>query len=67
LNENKVEFNIGQLINQGRLENEVLPKYPKHKAEIQMFVHQMKSSLKIALVIIVSIVFIGIVLNGFYN
>ena len=67
MNEHKVDFNIGQLLNQARLEKEVLPKYPKHKSEIQLLVHQMKSSFKIALAIIICIVLVGVVLNAFYN
>lgn len=67
LSKNKVEFNIGQLINDGKLKSEVLPKYPKHKEEIELFAHHIKSSFKIALGIISGIILAGVVLNGFYN
>jgi len=65
LSKNKVEFNIGQLFNDERLKKEVLPKYPRHKEEIELFAHHIKSSLKIAIGIILGIILAGVILNGF--
>ncbi len=67
LSKNKIEFNVGQLFNDGRLKKEVLPKYPKHRGEIELFAHHIKTSFKIAIAIILAIVLAGIILNGFYN
>lgn len=67
LSQQHVEFNIGHIFNKVRLQAEVLPRYPKHEVQILEFVSQIRNSLKWALLIIVSIILVGIVLNVFFR
>lgn len=67
LSKQHVEFSISHIFNSVRLHAEVLPRYPKHEVQILEFVHQIRNSLKWALLIIVSIIIAGIVLNVFFR
>lgn len=67
LSQHNVEFSIGHLFNHQKLNEEILPKYPDHQVQILQFANQIKSSIKIAFGIIVSIVLAGVLLNLFFK
>ena len=55
LSKNKVEFDASHIFNAKKMEKEVFPRYPEHKADIIKFVREMKISLRIATIFIVLI------------
>ncbi|NND08363.1 MAG: hypothetical protein HKN87_18445 [Saprospiraceae bacterium] len=62
LREHKVYFGTPHILDQRRLEQEILAHYPAHRREIQQFVDNVRFSIKIAALLIVLITTFGIIL-----
>jgi len=62
--QNKVEFNSSHIFNKTKLENEILPKYPKFSADILTFTGHIKNSIFIAIVLVVLITIMGVILKN---
>lgn len=62
---NRVEFTTSDIFNKRRMEEEVVRKYPKHKAEILGFARHIKYSVNIAILLIVLITLFGGILMYF--
>lgn len=62
---NKVEFGAAHIFNRQKLEEEILPKYPQFRSEIESFVRHMKYSIKMASVLIGLITLFGAILMYF--
>lgn len=52
---NKVQFDAKLILNKVKIEQEVLPKYPKHKEAILAFTGNIRKSIGIAIVLIILI------------
>lgn len=59
--QNNIEFSALDVFSKSKMKNELLPKYPKHQKEIELFVFLMKKSLILSLGVIVLIIAIGLV------
>jgi hypothetical protein len=62
LERNRVDFTVSQLLNKSRLEEEVLHLYPKHKDDILLYGHYIRTSFRIGLLCLVIIIIGGIIL-----
>ncbi len=62
---NKVEFGAAHIFNRQKLEEEILPRYPQFRNEIESFVRHMKYSIKMASVLIALITAFGAILMYF--
>ncbi|MBK8922267.1 MAG: hypothetical protein IPM81_12325 [Saprospirales bacterium] len=62
---NKVQFGAAHIFNRQKLEEEVLPRYPQFRKEIELFIHHMRYSIQMATVLIVLITAFGAVLMYF--
>lgn len=62
---NKVEFGAAHIFNRQKLEDEILPRYPQYKQEIESFVRHMKYSIKMASVLMALITLFGGILMYF--
>lgn len=62
---NKVEFGAAHIFNRQKLEEEILPKYPQFRNEIETFIRHMKYSIKMASVLIGLITVFGAILMYF--
>ena len=62
---NKVQFGAAHIFNRQKLEEEVLPRYPQFRKEIESFIHHMRYSIQMATVLIVLITAFGAVLMYF--
>ncbi|TNE57173.1 MAG: hypothetical protein EP344_11500 [Bacteroidetes bacterium] len=62
---NRVQFGAAHIFNRQKLEDEVLPKYPQFRPEIESFIRHMRYSIKMATVLIVLITAFGAVLMYF--
>lgn len=60
--QNRVEFETKHLLNPQKMKDEVLPKYPKYRNEIEIFSNHIRYSIKMATVLIVLITLFGAVL-----
>lgn len=60
--QNRIEFETKHLLNPKKMEEEVLPKYPKFREEIKTFSDHIRYSLKIASWLIVLITLFGAIL-----
>lgn len=60
--QNRVEFGAAHFFNQKKMEEEVFPKYPHMKEDIQVFVNNMKYTIKMATVLIALITLFGAIL-----
>ena len=56
---NRVEFGAAHLFNKKKMEEEIFPKYPHMKEEIQTFSSHMQYSIRMATVLIVLITLFG--------
>ncbi len=61
--QNEVQFDNSHIFSPSKMESEILPRYPKHKDDILLFVSHIKYSLKMASVLIVLIFAAGLILN----
>ena len=62
---NKVQFGAAHIFNRQKLEEEVLPKYPQFRAEIESFIRHMRYSIRMASVLIALITAFGAILMYF--
>lgn len=62
---NKVEFGAAHIFNRKKLEEEILPRYPQFRNEIESFVRHMKYSIKMASVLLALITAFGAILMYF--
>jgi hypothetical protein len=60
--QNKIEFDFSHVMNDEKMRNEVLSKYPDHAHLIQEFIGHMRKSIRMATVLMVIITAIGAVL-----
>lgn len=58
----KVEFDLSHILSPRKLEEEILPKYPESTTDIRTFVHHLKVSFRIGMVLFVLISLFGWVL-----
>lgn len=62
---NRVQFGAVHIFSRQKLEEEVLPKYPQFKSEIETFIRHMRYSIQMASVLIFLITAFGAVLMYF--
>ena len=65
--QNKVEFGANHIFNPQKMEEEIYPKYPQHKEDIQTFVRHMRYSIRMATVLIAIITIFGAILMYYRN
>jgi hypothetical protein len=63
--QNRVEFGAAHIFNKAKMEEEILPRYPHMRQDIESFVRHMQYSIKMATVLIVLITAFGAVLMYF--
>ena len=59
---NRVEFGASHIFNRKKMEEEILPRYPKHREDILDFVNHIRYSMNMASVLIALITLFGGVL-----
>ncbi|MCC7504847.1 MAG: hypothetical protein IT259_06095 [Saprospiraceae bacterium] len=59
---NRVEFGAAHIFNRKKLEEEILPRYPQFRQEIETFIRHMRYSIRMATVLLVLITAFGAVL-----
>ncbi|MBK7936266.1 MAG: hypothetical protein IPJ82_03945 [Lewinellaceae bacterium] len=62
---NRVQFGAAHIFNRQKLEEEILPRYPKFHNEIESFVRHMRYSIRMATVLLVLITAFGAILMYF--
>ncbi|MCB0524036.1 MAG: hypothetical protein R3A50_05665 [Saprospiraceae bacterium] len=62
---NKVEFGAAHIFNRKKLEEEILPRYPQFKNEIEAFIRHMRYSIRMASVLLVLITLFGAIMMYF--
>jgi len=63
--QNNIKFSATDILSKSKMENTVLPRYPKHQAEIKNFVELMKRSLLLSAGVIILILTITLVYHFF--
>jgi len=59
---NEIQFGTTDILSKSKMENEVIPKYPKFETEIRTFVQHIQYSIKMATVLIAIITLFGAIL-----
>ncbi|HNE28332.1 MAG TPA: hypothetical protein PKL15_04325 [Saprospiraceae bacterium] len=59
---NRVQFGASHIFNRQKLEEEILPRYPQFREEIETFIRHMRYSIRMATVLIALITAFGAVL-----
>ncbi len=59
---NRVQFGAAHIFNRQKLEEEILPRYPQFREEIESFIRHMRYSIRMATVLIALITLFGAVL-----
>ena len=62
---NRVQFGAAHIFNRQKLEEEILPRYPKFRNEIESFVRHIRYSIRMATVLLVLITAFGAILMYF--
>ncbi len=62
---NRVQFGAAHIFNRQKLEEEILPKYPQFRNEIESFIRHMRYSIRMATVLIMLITAFGAILMYF--
>jgi hypothetical protein len=62
LTRNKVAFGIDHIFNRKKLEEEVLPRYPEFRKEIETFISHMRYSIRMASVLLLLVTAFGAIL-----
>lgn len=62
---NRVEFGAAHIFSRQKLEEEILPRYPQFRDEIETFVRHMRYSIRMASVLLLLITAFGAVLMWF--
>ncbi|MFT5169252.1 MAG: hypothetical protein ACI8P3_004501 [Saprospiraceae bacterium] len=60
--QNEVEFGAAHIFNREKMKNEIFPKYPEQKGNIEIFVRHMRYSIKMATVLAALITLFGAIL-----
>ncbi len=60
--QNKVEFGASHIFDKEKMEAEIMPRYPKHRKDIETFVNHIQYSIKMASVLVALITLFGAVL-----
>jgi hypothetical protein len=60
--QNRVEFGASHIFNAQKMEEEIFPKYPEMRSEIETFVRHMRYSIRMATVLIALITLFGAIL-----
>lgn len=63
--QNRIEFGASHIFSREKMEQEILPKYPQHRAAIVEFVNHLRYSIRMASVLLVLITVFGGVLMYF--
>lgn len=63
--QNEVEFGAAHIFNSEKMEEEIFPKYPKQRENIETFVQHMRYSIRMATVLVTLITLFGAVLMYF--
>lgn len=63
--QNKVEFGVTHFLNEEKMEQEVISRYPQHEEQIRKFVALIRRSVTMASILIVLILSIGYLLMKF--
>jgi hypothetical protein len=61
----RVEFGAAHIFNRQKMADEIYPKYPQHREDIENFVNHIRKSLNIASILILLITLFGAVLMYF--
>jgi hypothetical protein len=59
---NKVEFGASHIFSKSKMEQEILPRYPKMRVEIETFVNYLRFSMRMAMLLILLITIFGAIL-----
>jgi len=62
---NKVQFGAAHIFNRQKLEEEILPKYPNFRTEIESFIRHMRYSIRMASVLLLLVTLFGAILMYF--
>lgn len=62
---NNIKFSATDILSKSKMENNVIPRYPKHEAEIRNFVDLMKRSLLLSLGVVILILSITVIYHFF--
>lgn len=62
---NKVEFGATHIFSRQKLEEEILPRYPQFRSEIETFIRHMRYSIRMATVLLALITAFGAILMYF--
>lgn len=62
---NRVQFGAAHIFNRQKLEEEILPRYPQFRQEIETFIRHMRYSIQMASILIALITAFGAVLMYF--
>lgn len=65
--QNEVEFGASHIFNRQKMEEEIFPRYPQFKQEIETFVSHMRYSIRMATVLIALITLFGAILMYYRN
>ena len=65
LNRNNVQFGAAHIFNRKKLEDEILPRYPQFKNEIETFIRHMRYSISMASVLLFLVTIFGAILMYF--
>lgn len=60
--QNEVEFGASHIFNKKKMEEEIFPRYPQFRGEIETFVNHMRYSIRMASVLIALITLFGAIL-----
>ena len=60
--QNEVEFGASHIFNRKKMEEEIFPRYPRFRKEIETFVSHMRYSIRMATVLIILITLFGAIL-----
>ncbi|MBK6619774.1 MAG: hypothetical protein IPG32_02415 [Saprospirales bacterium] len=63
--QNRVEFSARHLFNREKMEEEIMPRYPQMRQEIETFVRHLRYSIRMATVLIALITLFGAILMYF--
>jgi hypothetical protein len=63
----RVEFGAAHIFSRKKMEEEIYPKYPQHREDIDNFVNHIRKSLNIASILIVLITIFGAIMMYFRN
>lgn len=65
--QNEVQFGAAHIFNRKKMEEEIFPRYPKFRKEIETFVNHMRYSIRMATVLIALITLFGAILMYYRN